>query len=214
MRVSPQVILLSIAIACVGCSGGSGGGKSFQGARDRNSPPTIAGTPDAAVQDGAFYDFRPAARDADGDALTFAIAGQPEWARFDPATGRLWGTPGGRDTGTYRDIRITVSDGENAAALETFDIAVNTVFPGVATLSWEPPTENADGSYLGNLAGYRIYYGKSASRLDQTVVIDNPGLARYMVENLPPARWHFAMTAVSADGVESSRSKIISKRVG
>jgi hypothetical protein len=213
MRILPQVILLSVVLACAGCSGGSGGGKSFQGERDGNSPPTIAGVPEAVVHDGDFYEFRPAARDADGDALTFAIGGKPEWAKFDPATGRLWGTPGGRDTGTYRDIRITVSDGANVAALETFDIAVNAVFPGVATLSWDPPTDNADGSYPADLAGYRIYYGKSASRLDRTVVIDNPGLTRYMVENLSPARWHFAMTSITTGGVESRRSRIVSKRV-
>jgi len=84
---------------------------------------------------------------------------------------------------------------------------------GAATLSWNPPTRNADGSQLGNLAGYRIYYGKSATRLDRYVAIDNPGLTRYMVENLAPARWHFAMTSVNLQGIESQRTKTVSKRV-
>ena len=84
---------------------------------------------------------------------------------------------------------------------------------GAATLSWNPPTQNADGSQLGNLAGYRIYYGKRATRLDRYVDIDNPGLTRYMVENLAPARWHFAMTSVNLQGIESQRTKTVSKRV-
>jgi hypothetical protein len=84
---------------------------------------------------------------------------------------------------------------------------------GAATISWNPPTQNADGSQLENLAGYRIYYGKKATKLSQTIEIDNPGLARYMVENLAPARWHFAMTSVNSQGVESARSKTVSKLV-
>lgn len=84
---------------------------------------------------------------------------------------------------------------------------------GAATISWSPPTQNADGSHLGNLVGYRIYFGKRATRLDRSIEIDNPGLTRYMVEDLAPARWHFAMTSVNAQGVESARSKTVSKLV-
>ena len=84
---------------------------------------------------------------------------------------------------------------------------------GAATLSWYPPTENADGSYLGNLAGYRIYYGKTATKLDKSITINNPGLTRYVVENLAAARWHFAISSVNSVGIESQRSKTVSKRV-
>lgn len=84
---------------------------------------------------------------------------------------------------------------------------------GSATLSWYPPTQNADGSTMSNLAGYRIYYGKSAKRLDQTIVIDNPGLTRYVVENLVPAKWYFTMTAVNASGKESERARPVSKKI-
>ncbi len=85
--------------------------------------------------------------------------------------------------------------------------------PGSATLSWYPPTENGDGSYLEDLAGYRIYYGRSAKKLDRAITIDNPGLTRYVVENLSPARWHFAMTSVNSRGVESKRSETVSKKI-
>lgn len=85
---------------------------------------------------------------------------------------------------------------------------------GSATLSWNPPTANADGSTMSDLAGYRIYYGRSATRLDRTIVIGNPGLTRYLIENLAPVRWHFAMTSVNSNGKESKRSRIVSKKVG
>lgn len=85
--------------------------------------------------------------------------------------------------------------------------------PGSASLSWYPPTEYVNGTALTNLAGYRIYYGKSATALNQSIVINNPGLTRYLVENLSRVRWYFAMTAVSSRGTESARSQTVSKRI-
>jgi hypothetical protein len=84
---------------------------------------------------------------------------------------------------------------------------------GSASLSWNPPTENADGSTMSDLAGYRIYYGKSPKKLNKTIVIDNPGLTRYVVENLAAAKWHFSMTSVNSSGKESARSKTVSKKI-
>ena len=58
-----------------------------------NDPPTIAGTPPTVAQPGALYDFTPSADDVDGDGLVFDIVNQPLWASFDPASGRVFGTP-------------------------------------------------------------------------------------------------------------------------
>ena len=66
---------------------------------------------------------------------------------------------------------------------------------------------------LTDLAGYRIYYGRSATQLNQSVVLNNPGLTRYVVENLSPAQWHFAMSSVNASGAESRRSQTVSKTI-
>ena len=82
---------------------------------------------------------------------------------------------------------------------------------GSATLSWNPPTDNTDGSALTDLAGYRIYYGRNKQDLKRSVVISNPGLTRYVIENLTPARWHFAMTSINSAGLESPRSQTVSK---
>ncbi len=40
---------------------------------------------------------------------------------------------------------------------------------GDATLSWDPPTTNADGTPLTDLAGYRIYYGTSSGSYSQNI---------------------------------------------
>ncbi|MGB5739561.1 MAG: putative Ig domain-containing protein [Woeseia sp.] len=52
-----------------------------------NTPPTITGTPAVEARVGQAYSFRPAAADADGDALSFSISNRPSWALFDTATG-------------------------------------------------------------------------------------------------------------------------------
>ena len=179
-----------------------------------NGKPTIQGAPPTLIRVGEAYDFRPSASDPDGDALSFSIANKPGWANFDAATGRLSGTPQDGDVGMTADVRITVSDGKDQAALERFSITVNQISMGSATLSWMPPTENADGTVLTDLSGYKIYYGQSASTLDQVVTLDNPGLTRYVIENLSPATWYFAMTSYNSQGVESNRSTTASKTVG
>jgi hypothetical protein len=84
---------------------------------------------------------------------------------------------------------------------------------GNATLSWIPPTQNEDGSALTNLAGYRIYYGTSASNLNQTINLTNPGLTRYVVENLSGGTWYFGIRAYSSNGAESAMSAIASKTI-
>lgn len=179
-----------------------------------NRAPTIAGSPTATVVEGELYEFIPNAADADGDVLEFSIARKPRWATFDRATGRLSGTPAAGDVGNFTNIVISVSDGDAAASLDTFDITVDAIALGTATLSWNPPSENIDGSALTDLSGYRIYYGRSENQLTRTIVINNPGLTRYVVENLAASNWHFAMTSVNADGIESRRSPTVSKTIG
>lgn len=179
-----------------------------------NQAPTIVGAPPAHVLEGQSYEFLPTASDPDGDTLEFSVTRKPAWARFDRASGRLWGTPGAGDVGNFTNIAISVSDGRASAALAAFDVSVNQIAAGTATLSWEPPTENDDGSPLTDLAGYRLYYGRNSDNLTQVVVLNNPGLTRYVIENLTPARWFFEMTSINAEGVESGRSPTASKTIG
>jgi len=178
-----------------------------------NGAPTISGSPSTSVRVGETYSFTPSASDPDGDALSFSIANKPSWAQFDIHTGRLSGVVDQSDVGIAANIRITVSDGKAQASLGKFSIAVNQVALGSATLSWLPPTENSDGTALTDLAGYRIYYGRSSNALDQVAAIGNPGLTSYVIENLSPARWYFSMTTLNSHGVESERSATASKTI-
>lgn len=178
-----------------------------------NRPPVISGTPMASINAGASYSFKPAASDADGDALSFSIANKPAWAAFNAGTGQLSGTPTAAQVGSYGNVAITVSDGKAAATLAPFAIAVVQVSAGNATLSWTAPTQNTDGSALANLAGYRIYYGTSASALTQVVQVANAGMTTYVLEDLSPATYYFALKAYNSAGAESTQSNVVSKRV-
>jgi hypothetical protein len=82
---------------------------------------------------------------------------------------------------------------------------------GSALLSWTPPTQRADGTAIGNLMGYKIYYGTSPDALTTVVTVENAGVASYEIDNIPPSTYYFAVTAVDTDRLESAFSNIVSK---
>nr|WP_298718483.1 putative Ig domain-containing protein [uncultured Steroidobacter sp.] len=202
-----------------GCGGG-GGGDSSSGNVDppgssTNAAPTMTGTPGGTAVVGQAYSFQPAATDPNGDRLSFTVANLPSWATFNAQTGRISGTPTAAQVGSYGNITVTVSDGQANASLGPFTITVSEVAnaSGSATLSWTPPTQNSDGSALGNLAGFRVMYGRTSGNLDQTVNVNNPSVNRYLVENLSSGTWYFAVVAVNAAGVASQLSNTASKTI-
>jgi hypothetical protein len=80
-----------------------------------------------------------------------------------------------------------------------------------ATLSWDAPTTNNNGTPLTDLAGYRIYYGSSPENLSHTVKISTVGLQTYVIEDLEAGTWYFAVRAVATNGTESTLSDIAAK---
>lgn len=180
---------------------------------DENDPLVLEGAPGKAATIGAKYAFKPTVVDAQGRTLSFDIANKPAWATFSKSTGQLEGTPSHNDVGTSADIVIQVSDGENFATLPVFSITVPPQAFGSATLSWTPPTQNVDGSQLKSLGGYKIYWGAAADKLSNSITVKSPGVARYIVENLGPGQYFFAMTAFNAQGVESAKSAVASKKI-
>jgi hypothetical protein len=96
-------------------------------------------------------------------------------------------------------------------------VAVSTPTPATshsATLSWEAPTSNTNGSALTDLAGYRIYYGPSESDLSESVQVTSVGIQTYVIENLRPGTWYFAIQTLTSEGTESALSGIVEKTIG
>jgi hypothetical protein len=176
--------------------------------------PAIAGTPSTIVTVGTSYQFQPAVSVADTAAqLTFSIQGKPSWLTFSSTTGLLSGTPTTGDLGTYSSIAISVSDGTALATLASFSISVNQIATGSATLTWAAPTQNTDGSALTDLAGYVIHYGRSAAALTQQITIGSAGTLRYVVGNLDPGTWYFAVTSVNSANLESTLSPTVNNAI-
>lgn len=82
---------------------------------------------------------------------------------------------------------------------------------GTATLSWDVPTTNADGTPLTDLAGFKVYYGNASGIY--TTIIDVGKITTYVVSNLSPGPHYFTVTAYNISGYESDYSVESSKTI-
>jgi hypothetical protein len=172
-----------------------------------NDPPTIGGTPVTSAEVDRPYAFRPAAADANGDALTFSIANKPAWATFDAATGTVSGTPAAANVGTYAGVTIGVSDGKGGTAtLAPFTITVAAAPTRSVTLSWTAPVSNTDGSALTDLSGYTVHYGKSSRGYQTSLRLTGAATNSVVIEGLAAGTWYFSIKSVNVTGVESDYS--------
>ena len=62
----------------------------------------------------------------------------------------------------------------------------------VARLSWDAPEQNADGSPLTDLAGYRVYWGTSPGSYSESVPVSGAATTTYTVDDLDAGTWYFA----------------------
>lgn len=203
-----------------------------------NDPgPVISGAPPKTAVVGKAYTFQPSARNDYGLRIVFQVYNKPAWLTLNSATGYLSGTPAAKDAGRYTNIVVSVTDGYKRGSLQAFNLVVSaaassgkpqpapapqptpmpTPAPPAAsaavTLQWLPPTENTDSSPLTDLAGYHVYYGTAPQSLDSSVTVANPGVATYVVDNLAPGTWYFAVAAFNAGGVEGDLSDVTSRVV-
>jgi hypothetical protein len=88
---------------------------------------------------------------------------------------------------------------------------------GTATISWQRPTENTNGSPLPieDIAGYTVYWGTDPDNIanGSTFEISNGAVTTSMLDLAleGPTTIHFAMTATHVNGQESALSNIASK---
>jgi len=82
-------------------------------------------------------------------------------------------------------------------------------------LSWVAPTTNEDGTKLVDLAGYKVYYGKTTRSYKQEYGsgIDVGNVLSYTVTNRKDGTWFFTITAYDNTGQESAYSNEITKEV-
>ena len=84
---------------------------------------------------------------------------------------------------------------------------------GIATLSWIAPTHDTNGSPITNLAGYNLHYGKTSTTMTNVISVNDPASASYVIRNLTPGTWYFAVVAYNTQAEESTFSNIVSKTI-
>ena len=86
---------------------------------------------------------------------------------------------------------------------------------GNVTVSWDPPTQNADGSRLDDLAGYRVYQGnmQQLSIIQELNETGAGGRRLAQVANVTEANACFAVTAYDTSSNESALGDVICKDV-
>lgn len=86
-----------------------------------------------------------------------------------------------------------------------------------ATLSWEAPATNADGTPLDDLSGYKVYYGKTSGVYGEIMDVsltDTPNFPEYTLTALESGtRYYFAVTAYDTSGNESNFSEEVYKDI-
>jgi hypothetical protein len=211
MRDFSSLCLLGIVAAATltnlaGCGAGSNGSQTTSLAEPNGASLAISGSPPTSVTAGAGYKFQPSVTAPSGANLSFSIARLPSWATFDHSTGALTGLPAATDAGEFAGIVISVADGTSTAALAPFTIAVASGSSAVATVSW---TAADSGAGTAESAGYVLYYGTSAAGMTHVITVADPVETTYVVQNLSPGTWYFAVASYSQDNVQSSLSPTV-----
>ena len=83
--------------------------------------------------------------------------------------------------------------------------------PGKATLTWDAPKTNVDGTPINDLAGYKIYFGSEPGKFSH--VIDVGNVTNFEITNLPSGEFYCAATAYDTSGNESTLSNEAEKLV-
>ncbi len=84
---------------------------------------------------------------------------------------------------------------------------------GSALLSWTPPTLRVDGTPIGTVSGYRIYYGTSPVYLSSVVKVTGADVTSFPVRHLGRGTYYFAVAAVDSNGLEGALSTVCSKEI-
>lgn len=81
-----------------------------------------------------------------------------------------------------------------------------------ATISWSIPSarESGAGLSMGEIAGYKIFYGSTQGSLYSVIDVANASTTSYELTNLVSStKYYFQITAYDINSIESEKSNII-----
>lgn len=106
---------LALALAC---GGGGGGSTSNQGTP--NQAPTFSSIAPTTAKEGHAYSYSLNVTDANGDAITLALATSPTGATLDTATKSISWTPNSAQVGIAQSFDVLASDGKGGSTHQTW----------------------------------------------------------------------------------------------
>jgi hypothetical protein len=206
---------LAAALCLGGCLTSSGGGAPAGGGEPASAGVNLSIT---SPTDASAIDTTDAAISLAGNATSGAGINKVTWTNDRGGDGIASGTNSWQISGIalefgINEITVTAEDNTGSRARGRIAIYRESGQPGTATLFWQAPTRRTDGSVLTNLNGYNILYGRISGIYDYEISITNPGTVTYVIENLMPGDWYFAMTAYDSQGLESARSNEVVRTV-
>jgi hypothetical protein len=143
------------------------------------------------------------------DASTQDITAAATWSSSNTAVASVSNAAGSNGLATAVASGSATISAISGSVSGMATITVPAAVSGGATLSWDDPTTNTDGSTLTGLAGCKIYYGTSPGVY--SAIIDAGNVTTYVINNLAPGTYYFAVTAYDASGNESGYSNEMSK---
>jgi uncharacterized protein YjdB len=168
---------------------------------------SIAITPaNPSLVQGATRQFTATGAYTDGSTqnLTAAVT----WGSSNAAVSTISNAAGSNGLATAVAAGTATISAVSGSVSSSTTLTVSSGTPGGASLAWDPPATNADGTAFANLAGYKLYYGTSPG--SYTVVIDVGTATTYDIAGFAPGTYYFAVTAYDTSGNESSYSNEVS----
>jgi hypothetical protein len=82
---------------------------------------------------------------------------------------------------------------------------------GTANIGWVAPKTQANGSTVGTLTGYRVYYGTASGKYTASVLVSGATASAATVSSLAAGKWYFTVSAIDSSGNESNLGYEMSK---
>jgi hypothetical protein len=117
-------------------------------------------------------------------------------------------------SGAWSGTKLAAGTEILAAVTSSKSYTLLCTWPGskTATVSWDAPTTNTDGTPLTDLASFKIIYGTAATALTQVGTAPASALT-WQSPQLAVGNWFFAVRAVNTPGIESDNSNIAQKAI-
>ncbi len=170
-----------------------------------NSPPSFQGSVNYLIKVNEVIDTQLNASDPDGDTLTYTTFNFPTWLTLDSNTGKITGTPTDHDIGTYSDIRISISDGNNTVTAGPYTIRVTDELFSIE-INWMEVTQDVNGNDIDNIAGYKIYIKDTLTNYDQEAMVEGSSKTSHDINRLAPGTYNVTVSSLLASGLESEQS--------